>query len=323
MNTSKKMKLSIIALGALSSALMSANAAAACATGKTATITLNKTILATIAGGGRPGGVTLPVADASTGQALWGGVDYGKRYIYLNAFLADSAFSYSTLSNTVPATATGGTGVVAGTTTYTTQTLPVVCATSATPNYTTTFQTGNIVSTYNAGTGTGKIGLAGVFKVRSAFQNPSLSLRWGELSLEKIAGKWVVKDNLVAAMTGTPQTLFKLTEATETLSGTTVTLKGNLRFADASGPTDWGSCIKGTFSSTCNNGDPGDTIGSGANWWQGSSATYNNQTMLTGSGTYTTATSTKSGTPALYGTPRPTGSESQSLVGTIEVTYTY
>ncbi len=157
MNTSKKMKLSLIALGALSSALMSANAAAACATGKTATITLNKTILATIAGGGRPGGVTLPVADASTGQALWGGVDYGKRYIYLNAFLADSAFSYSTLSNTVPATATGGTGVVAGTTTYTTQTLPVVCATSATPNYTTTFQTGNIVSTYNAGTGTGKL----------------------------------------------------------------------------------------------------------------------------------------------------------------------
>lgn len=328
MNT-KKIKASLFALGALSTALMTADANAACVTGKNATITLNKTVLATIAGGGRPGGVTLPVADASTGQALWGGVDYGKRFIYLNAFLADSAFSYSTLSNTVPATSTGGTGVLAGTDTYPTQTLPVVCATSATPNYTTTFQTGNIVSTYNAGTGTGEIGLAGVFKVRSAFQNPSLSLRWGKLSLKKTGGKWLVMDNLVTSMvpSGLPQSLFKLTEVTETLSGTTVTLKGNLRFADNTGATDWGSCIKGTkigdAAANCNNGDAGDTIGTGANWWQTSTATYNNQTMLTGSGTYTTATATKTGTPALYGSPRPTGSESQALVGTIEVTYTY
>lgn len=329
MNIREKINLSLLALSAFSTALVSVEANAACATGKNATITLNKTVLATIAGGGRPGGVTLPVADASTGQALWGGVDYGKRYIYLNAFLADSAFSYSTLSNTVPATSTGGTGVVAGTTTYTTQTLPVVCTTSATPNYTTTFQTGNIASTWN-NTASGDIGLAGVFKVRSAFQNPTLSNRYGKLALKNTGntgggnGTWVLHDNLSGGE------LFKLTEVYNSYNAATktLTLKANLRYANATPlGTGWAACIKGTTTganaSLCNNGDPGDTIGSGANWWQGSSASYNNLTMLAGTGTYTTATSTKSGTPALYGSPRPTGSQSQALVGTIEVTYAF
>ncbi|MDT4329827.1 hypothetical protein ACQE3D_04675 [Methylomonas sp. MS20] len=183
MKKSNKIKVGIFALTALSSALTAMEANAACTTGNNATLTLHKTALATMAGGGRAGGLTLPSADSDTGQALWGGVDYGKRFIYLNAFLADNAFSYSTLNNATPSTGTGGAAVVAGTTTYNAQTLPVVCATSATPNYTTTFQTGNKVSTWNNAS-TGIIGLAGVLKVRSAFQNPALSLRWGKLSLE-------------------------------------------------------------------------------------------------------------------------------------------
>ncbi|WGS87052.1 hypothetical protein [Methylomonas sp. UP202] len=326
-------KVGMFALTALSSALMAMDASAACVTGKSATITLNKDVLATIAGGGRPGGLTLPVANSDTGQ-IWGTVDEGKRYIYLNAFLADNAFSYATLSNSVPSTALGGAGVVAGTTTYTPQTLPVVCATSATPNYSTTWQTGNVVSTWN-NTASGDIGLAGVFKVRSAFQNPTLSNRYGKLALKNTGntgggnGTWVLQDNLSGGE------LFKLTEVYNSYNAATktLTLKANLRYANATPVSNgWAACIKGTTTggnaSLCNNGDPGDTIGSGASWWQGSSASYNNLTMLTGTGTYTTTSTGVKNTgvnPPRYwnGTTLPTGTESQALVGTIEVTYAF
>ncbi|OHX37973.1 hypothetical protein ACQE3E_04520 [Methylomonas sp. MED-D] len=327
MKKSNKIKVGIFALTALSSALTAMEANAACTTGNNATLTLHKTALATMAGGGRAGGLTLPSADSDTGQALWGGVDYGKRFIYLNAFLADNAFSYSTLNNATPSTGTGGAAVVAGTTTYNAQTLPVVCATSATPNYTTTFQTGNKVSTWNNAS-TGIIGLAGVLKVRSAFQNPALSLRWGKLSLENTGntgggnGTWVLKEYL------TGNTLFKLTEVYTSLSGTTLTLKANLRFANSSTDTDgtdWGRCFKGTKTGTVCDDFYGINVApaNGANWWQYTADSVNNMTMLTGSGTYTTPTSTKSGTPAVYGSPAPTGSESQAIIGTIEVTHQY
>ncbi|MDT4329830.1 hypothetical protein ACQE3D_04660 [Methylomonas sp. MS20] len=334
MKKSNKIKVGIFALTALSSALtaMEANAAI-CTNGSTnaATITLNQAVLATMQGDASrrvPAGGTLETpSDSDVPTRPWnaGTNDYGDRFIYLNKFYADSAFSYATgVSNTYPTnytTVTPDSG---------TKTLPVVC-TTGTPGY----QTGNVVSTYN-GT-SGKLGLAGLFKLRSSFQNPTLSNRFGKLNLRynNTAGSgWELWEGIYG------ESFLKLTEVYESKSpagcvaGTgacTLTLKANLRFANggaAANATGWGKCYGGFAGGNAVCLSPGG--GTGAGWWIGLGLDTSYNILLMGAGTGTiTPTSTgvlNTGvSPARYwnGTTLPTGTEAQALVGRIEVTTKY
>ena len=338
-------KVGLITLTALSSAIVAMDASAACMSGSTykATVTLNKAVLATMVGDSTKripaGSIISPVpSNSDTGTGAWS--TYGNRYIYLNAFIAEavgaspnpSTWTYTTLNNTVPTTnAPGINGDATGTTYYPTYSLPVVCATTATPNYSTTFKTGNVISTYNGSSGA--IGLAGVFKVRSSFQNPTLSTRYGKLSLIKdTAGKWELRDNLNGA------SVFKLTEVYTSTVGTTLTLKANLRFAnavEAYGSTtiatsDWGRCYRGVTTHPLTSGLCDRPDGGAGTWWITSGINSSENALMMGAGTGTT-TATGTGvltglTPNAYKTSAsatPTGSEALALAGRIELTYQY
>lgn len=314
MKKSNKIKVGIFALTALSGALTAMEASALCvndAANNKATITLNQAALATLHGS-RASGSLLPSADADTGQALWdniisdpaytasiGAKDYGLRYIYLNKFYADNTFTYSA---TVPSDL-NPTNVLTfpNVPDSGAKTLPVVCSTPAAG-----YQTGNIITNYAGSPGaTVKIGLAGLFKMRSAFQNPRLSLRWSKLSLNNTAaGNWVLWDNFHG------KSLFILTDGSEVLknnagvvvgpgacptgAGTcTLTLTKNLRFSNGTTTTNWGNCFRGLVEAVCTS--ISGTVG--ANWWQSSSDTDNNLAM--------------------------TAAEAQTVVGTITVVTKY
>ena len=310
----KMIKAGLFTLTSLSSTLGAINANAACVTNistNKATITFNKGVLASMAGDPTKrvpaGSVISPVpSDSDTGTGAW--ASYGNRFIYLNTVIeerngatpAPSTWTYTTpatkLSDSIPVTTAAG---PSGDTTTLAWNFPVVCTTSASPNYTTTFKTGNVASTYN-GT-SGAIGIAGVIKVRSSFQNPTLSLRFGELSLQKdSAGKWELRDNFNGS------SVFKLTEVYSATTGTspsaTLTLKANLRFANATeawatttiATSDWGRCFRGVnnyaLTSICNT----PTGGTGT-WWITAGTTSSSNALMMGSGTATGLTATGTG----------------------------
>ncbi|NOT85515.1 MAG: hypothetical protein HOP02_12210 [Methylococcaceae bacterium] len=109
------------------------------------------------------------------------------------------------------------------------------------------YQAGNIGSNWNYTWNSyldfnpvngGSIGLAGAFRVRSALQaDPSLSVRWGELSLKQTGATWVLYDNLHKA------SLFELTNvvANPTFPGNDpnglLSLSADLKF----GASAWGA----------------------------------------------------------------------------------
>lgn len=339
----KMIKAGLFTLTGLSSALLVFDASAVC--GGSASVTLNKGVLASMQGDSTKripaGSVISPVpSNSDTGTGAWS--TYGNRYIYLNAFIEErtgatpspSTWNYSSTvpSNTVPTTnAPGANGDAAGTDYYGPYSLPVVCATSATPNYTSTFKVGNTVSNYSGVTGTGNIGLAGVFKFRSSFQNPTLSLRMGKLRLTKVGTDWELWDDHNGL------SFLKLTEVNyvHTAATKTVTLKANLRFADAvdnwanpssANTTDWGRCYRGTPNSAPCAAPDGGT----GTWWITSGLNSTDNALMMGPGTgLTTPTGTGVLTglvPNAYKTSAgatPTGSEALALVGRISVTYTY
>lgn len=349
-NVSLKMiKAGLFTLTSLSSALGAINANAACVTNistNKATITFNKGVLASMAGDPTKripaGSVISPVpSDSDTGTGAW--ASYGNRFIYLNTVIEErtgasplpSTWTYATLNDATPITTAAS---PSGDTTTLAWNFPVVCTTSASPNYTTTFKTGNVASTYN-GT-SGAIGIAGVIKVRSSFQNPTLSLRFGKLNLTKdSAGKWELRDNLNGG------SVFKLTEVYTATTGTTpktLTLKANVRFANAvdswSAPTvataDWGQCFRGVptptnaLASVCTS----PTGGTGT-WWITAGTSSSSNALMMGPGTATGLTATGTGvldttvTPNVYknssGVTPSIGSEAQAIVGKIELQYQY
>lgn len=219
----KKLAISCL-LTATALAATSVNAAS-CRNGEgKAKIKLDQTVLSTLKPSAKKTstGPLLPTANAD-----------GSRYIYVNEYFDDSEFLYPTgtctatpanslwLCNSTP---TNHPGLAPDKQPYK---LPVVCSV---PPY----QAGNVVTTWNPTTG-GDIGLAGAFKIRSDFQNPTLSIRWGKLSLSKNAtnGKWYLMDNLGGG------SIFEVVNIKQEVEGNELELKGNLKFGDSA----WGTFL--------------------------------------------------------------------------------
>jgi hypothetical protein len=216
-----------VAFTALSSVLGASVASAVCRNGEgKAEIKLDQTVLSTL-----KASVTVKVAGVDVVKPT-SNTD-GNRFLYVNEFFKDSEFIYPTGACTATpanslwlcnATPTNHPGLAPDPQPFK---LAQVCSV---PPY----QAGNVVTNWNKTTG-GSIGLAGAFKIRSDFQNPTLSVRWGKLSLVNTGSAWVLRDNLGGG------SIFELTNVKQEVSGGELNLEANLKF----GNSDWGGFLGG------------------------------------------------------------------------------
>jgi len=105
-----------------------------------------------------------------------------------------------------------------------------------------TLPAGNIATTYDSNTNpTGAIGFAGTMKIVSDIRFPNGSVALGQFSLSKVGSDWFVFDDFTNNSSNplAHNSLFKLTNVSEDLSGASLALSGDLVFNG----TAWGSSL--------------------------------------------------------------------------------
>lgn len=241
----KTIKNGLFTLSALSGAILAMETQAACVQDAAlykATLVVNQTNFATMKGANNQ-----PSADLN-----------GKRFIYLNNFISDpvgnNAWKYPVSTSncpltTVPATLcdttpTNPSGLYTGGMSLA---LPVVCTVAANPppaTGATQYQKYNIATTWNNVGNNKVIGLAGALKMRSDFQNPTLSLRWEKLYLKNTVlgtpGTWELWDEH-----GKLFDLYGVTKTLLTLPNR-VRIQASLKFGTATGlSNNWSTFFQG------------------------------------------------------------------------------